>query len=131
KTFLDCRIGFFQEAKQSKQFVVGLTCVGALATAYLMRKIVSDQEETHYVMQPLNTFNLGVYDDLFRLAKFLTAVRGIGEDVVKNVNEKLRILAESGEESDTEKESQEERVYEERKVSPKRKLGETADLKHK
>lgn len=100
KNFLDCQVVF--HGKEENKFVVGLTCVGSFATAFVMRTLKDEQQKQSgvtYVMQPIDTFNMNLFDDLLKLARFLSAVRRYGQELVDDVFDKLSSLCGDEQES--------------------------------
>ncbi|KAL9641422.1 hypothetical protein ABK040_013351 [Willaertia magna] len=99
KTFLDTQYRLFKTDKNRKRMVTGLTCVGPMVTAYLMRRFEANNENNNngaeeyvYIMQPLDSFNLLNFDDVLRCAKYLTSVRKYGADFQLEVKNKLRTM---------------------------------------
>ena len=104
KAALECQLKFFQSKSAPKKriVVVGVVSVGHMITGYIMRKrhTSEDKSASVFVMQPLDSFNLGIYDDLLRLAKFLSSVRLFGEDVVNESKIRFKSLASSSQKSE-------------------------------
>lgn len=122
KAFLDAQIKFFRNSEKiiKQMFVLGMTCVGHIVTAYIMRKIYfEDEEKYRYAMQPIQTFIISNYEDLLKLAKFLSGVRKFGNELLNDFQKTLQNMVKSNEEEDSEDEEESE------KKSPKRKIGYT------
>ena len=99
KSCLDCQYKCLgSQAKAKRRIVVGMTCVGAIVTGYIMRrkqlsqKAHENDDAIVSCMQPIDSFNLCLFDDLMRLAKFLASTKCYGDELVQDVRLRLKQL---------------------------------------
>jgi hypothetical protein len=101
KACLNCLCKFLgSNFKAKRRVVIGFACVGSMATGYVMRKrdIENHLSEPEFVLQPVDSFNLSILEDLMRLAKFLAAAREMGQDLAREIVERLKRLVASKDE---------------------------------
>jgi hypothetical protein len=94
KACLSCHQKFFvsKSAPKKRIAVIGITCVGSIVTGFIMRKktVMDPDEVSLYAMQPIDSFNLMVYEDLMRLSKFLASTRSLGEELAQDARVRLK-----------------------------------------
>lgn len=91
---LSCVLKVFLEKQieilgNGTRLVYGSIFIGNLVSIYIMRK---KNEENNFYLQPLNTFNLSIIDDLLKLQRLLSSIQKFGKEILIEIQNLLTKL---------------------------------------